>query len=166
MSFAKGSLANLLPENPQLKKVARVIGVSQIDPLALLANIGRDTSGAMSFFERGSTSINTRPVPDEAALEHIIEELPEKPFLVGDDDISMSLAGAQSKIGVHLDDDGMISIPVGGTPSTWILKPDVQNLPGGIYNGSVFKPMGILHISAIISPICPRLYEIWNIPTA
>ena len=127
-------LMNLLPENPQLKKVARVIGVSQIDPLALLANIGRDTSGAMSFLERGSTSINTRPVPDEAALEHIIEELPEKPFLVGDDDISMSLAGAQSKIGVHLDDDGMISIPVGGTPSTWILKPDVQNLPGGVYN--------------------------------
>ena len=57
-------------------------------------------------------------MPDEAALERIIEELPKKPFLVGDDGVSMSLAGVQLKIGMHLGDDGEISIPVEGAPST------------------------------------------------
>ena len=127
-------LMNLLPENPQLKKVARAVGASQLDPLTLLAEIGRDTSGAFPFLERGSTSIISRPIPDETALERIIEDLPKKPFLVGENDVSMSLAGAQSKIGVNLDEHGAISIPVKGTPSTWILKPDVRDLPSGVYN--------------------------------
>lgn len=127
-------IANLLPESHQLEMVARATGASQADPLALLSNIGRDTSGAISFSERGRMRMITRPVPDETALERIIEELSQKPFLVGDDGVSMSLAGVQSKIGVHLDDDGLISIPIDGAPSTWILKPDAKNLPGGVYN--------------------------------
>jgi serine/threonine-protein kinase HipA len=70
-------LTNLLPESQQLEMVARVTGASQADPLALLANIGRDTSGALSFSDRGMTRMTARPVPDEAALERIIEELPK-----------------------------------------------------------------------------------------
>ncbi|TCP61450.1 serine/threonine-protein kinase HipA [Rhodovulum bhavnagarense] len=127
-------IANLLPESQQLEMVARATGASQADPLALLASIGRDTSGALSFARRGVARMTAREVPDEAALERIIEELPKKPFLVGEDGVSMSLAGVQSKIGVHLDDDGVISIPVEGAPTTWILKPDARNLPGGVYN--------------------------------
>lgn len=127
-------IANLLPESQQLEMVARATGASQADPLALLANIGRDTSGAISFAARGQTSMATRAVPDEDALERIIEELPRKPFLVGDEGVSMSLAGVQSKIGVHLDGEGKVCIPIDGSPSTWILKPDAANLPGGVYN--------------------------------
>lgn len=127
-------VANLLPESQQLEMVARATGASQADPLALLASIGRDTSGAFSFAERGFARMTVREVPDEAALERIIEELPKKPFLVGEDGVSMSLAGVQSKIGVHVGEEGMISIPIDGAPSTWILKPDAANLPGGVYN--------------------------------
>ncbi len=145
-------VANLLPESQQLEMVARAIGASQADPLALLANIGRDTSGAMSFSERGLTRMTTRPVPDEAALECIIEELPKKPFLVGDDGVSMSLAGVQSKIGVHLGDDGVISIPVEGAPSTWILKPDAKSLPGGVYNEAL-----CLRLAALVGLEAPEV---------
>lgn len=127
-------VANLLPEDRQLEMVARATGASQADPLALLASIGRDTSGAMSFAARGLTHMASRPVPDEDALERIIEELPKKPFLVGDEGVSMSLAGVQTKIGVHLDDTGAVCIPIDGAPSTWILKPDAAALPGGVYN--------------------------------
>lgn len=127
-------VTNLLPESQQLEMVARVTGASQADPLALLASIGRDTSGALSFSDRGLTRMSTRPVPDETALERIIEELPRKPYLVGEDGVSMSLAGVQSKIGVHVGGDGAISIPIDGAPSTWILKPDAKSLPGGVYN--------------------------------
>ncbi|MGP3699451.1 HipA domain-containing protein [Rhodobacter sp. NSM] len=145
-------VANLLPESQQLEMVARATGASQADPLALLASIGRDTSGAMSFSERGFARMTTREVPDEAALERIIQELPKKPFLVGEDGVSMSLAGVQSKIGVHVGADGVISIPVEGAPSTWILKPDAANLPGGVYNEAL-----CLRLAALIGLAAPEV---------
>ena len=46
----------------------------------------------------------------------------------------MSLAGVQSKIAVAVDDDGRIFIPMNGSPSTHILKPDSPRLPGGVQN--------------------------------
>jgi serine/threonine-protein kinase HipA len=46
----------------------------------------------------------------------------------------MSLAGVQSKMGVALSDDGQISIPVDGAPSTYILKPDSDRLYGSVQN--------------------------------
>lgn len=145
-------VANLLPESQQLEMVARATGSSQADPLALLARIGRDTSGAMSFSERGIARMTTREVPDEAALERIIQELPKKPFLVGEVGISMSLAGVQSKIGVHVGADGVISIPIEGAPSTWILKPDAANMPGGVYNEAL-----CLRLAALIGLAAPEV---------
>jgi serine/threonine-protein kinase HipA len=67
-------------------------------------------------------------------LERIIEELPNKPFLVGDEGVSMSLAGAQTKLAVALDPEGRVCIPMDGSPSTHILKPDAPRLWGGVQN--------------------------------
>ena len=65
-----------------------------------------------------------RPIPSDKALERILEELPTKPFLVGEDGVSMSLAGVQTKLGVAIDAKGRICVPINGAPSTWILKPE------------------------------------------
>jgi len=46
----------------------------------------------------------------------------------------MSLAGVQSKIAVAVDETGRICIPMNGSPSTHILKPDSPRLPGGVQN--------------------------------
>jgi serine/threonine-protein kinase HipA len=73
-------------------------------------------------------------VPNAAALERIIGELPSKPFLVGEDGVSMSLAGVQNKLGVAVDPKGRICIPHDGAPSTHILKPDSESLFGGVQN--------------------------------
>jgi serine/threonine-protein kinase HipA len=67
-------------------------------------------------------------------LEGIIEDLPNKPFLVGEEGVSMSLAGAQTKLAVAVDKAGRICIPMNGSPSTHILKPDSPRLPGGVQN--------------------------------
>ncbi len=67
-------------------------------------------------------------------LESIIEELPNKPFLVGDEGVSMSLAGVQTKLAVAIDDAGCVCIPMNGSPSTHILKPDAPRLYGGVQN--------------------------------
>jgi serine/threonine-protein kinase HipA len=64
----------------------------------------------------------------------MIEDLPNKPFLVGEEGVSMSLAGVQSKVAVAVDCDGRIFIPMNGSPSTHILKPDSPRLPGGVQN--------------------------------
>jgi serine/threonine-protein kinase HipA len=46
----------------------------------------------------------------------------------------MSLAGVQSKIGVAINRDGELCIPLNGAPSTHILKPDSRQLYGGVQN--------------------------------
>lgn len=127
-------IVNLLPEERNLELVARLTGVGKQDALGILAEVGRDTSGALSFAARGSSRMNCRAVETPEEFERILNELPKKPFLVGEEGVSMSLAGVQTKIGVHVDEDGRICIPVDGSPSTWILKPDSPSLWGGVYN--------------------------------
>ncbi|WP_245294807.1 HipA domain-containing protein [Rhizobium rhizosphaerae] len=73
-------------------------------------------------------------MPDAAALERILDELPAKPFLVGERGVSMSLAGVQEKLPVFVGENGAISIPVDGTPFTHILKPDSRRLAGSVEN--------------------------------
>ena len=50
-----------------------------------------------------------REVETEDALERIIDELPRKPFLAGEDGVSMSLAGVQSKLAVRVLEGGRIT---------------------------------------------------------
>ncbi len=127
--------ANLLPEASQLHAVGRILGASPQDVIGILKQIGRDTAGALSIGRPGTTSSKEwRRVPSEAALERIIDGLPGKPFLVGEDGVSMSLAGVQTKLGVAVERDGGICIPVNGAPSTHILKPDSERLFGGVHN--------------------------------
>jgi serine/threonine-protein kinase HipA len=75
-----------------------------------------------------------KPIGPQRNLERIIEELPSKPFLVGEEGVSMSLAGVQSKLGVAIDTRGRLCVPHDGAPSTYILKPDSDRLFGGVQN--------------------------------
>ncbi len=128
--------ANLLPESEQLLSVGHFLGMAPTDVIGILARIGRDTAGALSFGTPGNTSTaGWRPVESEGALERIINELPNKPFLLNEDGVSMSLAGAQTKLGVSIDANGRICIPADGSPSTHILKPDaLKQMWGSVQN--------------------------------
>jgi serine/threonine-protein kinase HipA len=140
--------ANLLPESEQLRTLGQLLGMARSDVVGLLTAIGGDTAGALSFNQAGrASSVQWRPVGKPEELESLIEDLPNKPFLVGEEGVSMSLAGAQSKIAVAIDDDDRICIPMNGSPSTHILKPDSPRLPGGVQNEAfcltLAKRMGI-----------------------
>jgi serine/threonine-protein kinase HipA len=127
--------ANLLPESEQLRTLGQLLGMARSDVIGLLSAIGGDTAGAFSFGQPGrASSVQWRPIGRPEELEKMIENLPNKPFLVGEEGVSMSLAGVQSKIAVAVDDDGCIFIPMNGSPSTHILKPDSPRLPGGVQN--------------------------------
>ena len=108
--------ANLLPESEQLRTLGQLLGMARSDVIGLLSAIGGDTADS------------------PANLERVIEELPNKPFLVGEEGVSMSLAGAQTKLAVAVDDEGRVCIPMNGSPSTHILKPDAPRLWGGVQN--------------------------------
>ncbi len=129
-------LVNLLPEDADaLRMMARILDVPDTDVLALLERVGRDTSGALSFSERGTTGSTIIPINSNADLKKVLNELPAKPFLAGDEGVSMSLAGVQTKLAVRLFDDGRIGIPVDGAPSSHILKPDSPGrLWGSVHN--------------------------------
>lgn len=127
-------LMNLLPEGEPLRAMTRALGAAPEDALGLIAQTGNDLAGALSIAPqqpRGEPGYRT--IPDAGALERIIEELPARPFLVGEDGVSMSLAGAQEKLPVAVI-DGQITVPINGAPSTQILKPDNPRLPGSVQN--------------------------------
>ncbi|WP_186402495.1 type II toxin-antitoxin system HipA family toxin [Sphingopyxis sp. P1IMeth2] len=127
-------LMNLLPEGEPLRAMARALGAAPEDALGLMAQTGNDLAGALSIAPpqpRGEPGYRT--IPDADALERIIEELPARPFLVGEDGVSMSLAGAQEKLPMAFI-DGQIAVPINGAPSTHILKPDNRRLPGSVQN--------------------------------
>ena len=128
-------LLNLLPEDMDaLRVMARIHDVTHTDVLALLEKVGRDTSGALSFAERGTTGDTVVPVGSDADLEKIINDLPARPFLAGEEGVSMSMAGAQKKLPVRLVDGDRIGIPVHGAPSSHLLKPDHPRFRGSVQN--------------------------------
>ena len=135
--------ANLLPENEQLRTLGQLLGMARSDVIGLLSAIGGDTAGALSIGQPGRTSsVQWRPLraPDE--IEAVLDDLPNKPFLVGEEGVSMSLAGAQTKLAVAVDEKGRICIPMNGSPSTHILKPDSPRLPGGVQNEAFCLTLG------------------------
>jgi serine/threonine-protein kinase HipA len=143
-------LANLLPEEEQLRILTRSLGIDQADVLALLEQIGGDTAGALSFGAptdrarwawRPLTELYGLDDPAEA-LERHFEDLGRRPFLAGEAGVRQSLAGGQKKSALAvLDPEGhpvlrlpepgdVLAVPLHGAPSTLIVKPDNPNLPG------------------------------------
>ena len=127
--------ANLLPESEQLRTLGQLLGMARSDVIGLLSAIGGDTAGALSIGQPGRTAtVQWRPLGKPDELERLIEGLPNKPFLAGEEGVSMSLAGVQTKLAVAIDDAGRVCVPINGSPSTHILKPDSPRLWGGVQN--------------------------------
>lgn len=128
--------ANLLPEGTVREQICRSLGISLGNDFELLRSIGGDCAGALSIIE------STEPVPadDPPRYEDVTEETLSQWSInsphafsgkTGHNEIRLSLAGAQDKLPVHLAGE-QIKIPIGGTPSTHILKfasPYYSHLP-------------------------------------
>jgi len=124
---ARPFFENLLPEGEIRAAVARLRQVSERNTFALLGEIGGDCAGAVSLWPPGG-----RPRRDEgyaelseARLARVLEEMARRPLLVADDELRLSLAGAQNKLPVHWD-GARLSLPRGSAPSSHILKPGAR----------------------------------------
>jgi len=132
----RGFFAGLLPEQSQRQLFARNLGISARNDFAMLEQIGGECAGAVTFLPSGQTlqeSVHRyRDLSDEE-LVVVIKTLPRRPLLAGDEDVRLSLAGAQDKVAVKVSGD-RISIPLGGAPSTHILKPAHERFGGLVFN--------------------------------
>jgi serine/threonine-protein kinase HipA len=132
----RGFFAGILPEENKREIIARNLGISARNDYAMLEQIGGECAGAVTFTSAGEAlperNYGYRPLssPDLAA---ILKELPKRPLLAGEKGIRLSLAGAQDKVAVRIEGNE-ISLPLGGAPSTHILKPAVERFTGVVFN--------------------------------
>jgi serine/threonine-protein kinase HipA len=132
----RGFFAGILPEESKREIIARNLGISARNDYAMLEQIGGECAGAVTFIPTGQAlpkhNYHYRKL-DAKELAEILKELPKRPLLAGEKGIRLSLAGAQDKIAVRIDGDE-ISLPLGGAPSTHILKPAVERFAGVVSN--------------------------------
>jgi serine/threonine-protein kinase HipA len=132
----RGYFAGVLPEESKREVIARNLGISGRNDYAMLERIGGECAGAVTFLPAGETlpALNDHYRALSAPeLAEILRELPRRPLLAGETGIRLSLAGAQDKIAVRVEGDA-ISLPLGGAPSTHILKPAVERFAGVVFN--------------------------------
>ena len=132
----RGFFGGLLPEEAKREIIARNLGISARNDYAMLERIGGECAGAVTFVPAGGAlpekNYDYRKLSDNE-LAGILRELPKRPLLAGDKGVRLSLAGAQDKVAVRIE-GGEISLPLGGAPSTHILKPDVERFDGVVFN--------------------------------
>lgn len=118
----------LLPEGQALQAMADVARVPTYDTFGMLARFGRDVAGAGVISDEG---VDDRPGAlahyDADTLDNDVAGLDERPLALYDDS-QLSLPGLQNKL--LLVADGGWARPVGGRPSTHILKAEDRRFPG------------------------------------
>src|SRR5215472_690875 len=132
----RGFFAGILPEESKREMIARNLGISARNDYAMLERIGGECAGAVTFLPQGE------PMPDrrygyrelsDEEIAAILKELPRRPLLAGEEGVRLSLAGAQDKLAVRIEGK-TIGVPLGGAPSTHILKPNVERFEDVVFN--------------------------------
>ena len=123
----------LLPEGDVRASVARQLGISEHSPAKLLRALGKDCAGDISVLEEDDP-YQPPERSEYAPIENALGRIAGNPY----GEISrlrsgnrLSLAGGQEKIALYHDnraelDEGWF-VPLGGSPSTHIIKPQVND---------------------------------------
>ncbi|OJW49954.1 MAG: hypothetical protein BGO67_11440 [Alphaproteobacteria bacterium 41-28] len=136
-SVVRPFFSNLLPDDWARHRVAKLLGVSETNPFAILEIIGGECAGAISLYPEGQIPPKEKPKDYEylegEKLHKILLTLSQRPLLAGEKDIRMSLAGAQDKLAVALIDN-KIALTKGTSPTTHIIKPPISDIPDSVFN--------------------------------
>ncbi len=147
---------NLLPEEGQRILLAGDANMDAADAFGLLAWYGAESAGSVTLLPPEAAphmAEPLRPLPDDA-LEARIRQLPKAP-LTHAAIKRMSLAGAQHKLAVVLQDDALFE-PAGATPSTHILKPDH---PDEDYPHSVINEWFVMRLAKRLGLDVPEVHR-------
>lgn len=127
----------LLLEGEPREVLAQNLGVSAGNDFALLADVGGDCAGAITLVAPESalpSAPEVKPLSSED-LDDLLRELPQRPLAADPKQgIRLSLAGAQPKLPVIIEDD-QIGLPLNtAAASTHIIKPEPARFPGLVDN--------------------------------
>ena len=102
----RGFFAGILPDEAKREIIARILGISARNDYAMLERIGGECAGAVTFIPSGQAlperNYGYRKL-STGELAAILRELPKRPLLAGEEGIRLSLAGAQDKIAVRIE---------------------------------------------------------------
>ena len=135
---ARAAFGGLLPEGDVREVLARNLGISEANDYGLLAEVGGDVAGAITLLPDGvdPPAEPTSDPLDSEQLARLLSELPQRPLAANAGaGIRLSLAGAQPKVPVIIDDEGRMALPTNSAaPTTHILKPEPKRFPGLVDN--------------------------------
>lgn len=133
-NVVRAFFAGLLPEGDAHDTIADEFAVARNDHFGLLGAIGRECAGAVILQPAGSPppgSAGHLELLGEGDLESLVAGLREHPLGADPNmDIRVSGTGVQEKLLLARTADGRWGRPVGGAPSTHILKPQDMRLDG------------------------------------
>lgn len=135
-SECRAYFSGLLPEESQRRLIAKNLGISTNNDFSMLAKIGGECAGAITFVPSGEAPNQGQGVYRDVKINEladILKQLPKRPLLAGESGIRLSLAGVQDKLAVYIDKD-KVALPIDASPSTHIIKPDYGFYEGVVYN--------------------------------
>jgi len=120
---------NLLPKGEALDDIVSAIHLRGASSFEVLGKLGAELPGVLSLLPedaRPDKQQQYRPLSFETLSQRLADR-GRTPLLVSNVHATMSLAGAQDKIGLRFDKKtGRLSDSVGHSPTTHILKPDTR----------------------------------------
>lgn len=157
---------NLLPDNERIRtRLATRYRTTSTEPFDLLATLGRDCVGALQLLPPDSDpgddfySIQGTPL-SEAAVARLLRRTTSGSSVNldadYDDDLRLSVAGAQEKTAL-LKQDGQWLLPQSSTPTTHLLK-----LPMGL----VGNKQADMRTSVENEWLCSRIVTAYDLPCA
>ncbi len=150
----KTFFANLLPEGVPLEEILSVINMRRASAFEIVGQLGAELPGVLSVLPEGkvpSASQQYSTLSVDELSQRIQDRDHSKPLLISNNQSSMSLPGAQDKLGLRFDDRrGLLYDSVGSSPTTHIAKPDSRL--------EKYKP------SAINEYMCMKLAEGVKLP--
>jgi serine/threonine-protein kinase HipA len=136
-ALCRAVFGGLLLEGDAREALARNLGVSVGNDYALLQELGGDCAGAITLLAPDvplPSEAQLKPLDDEQ-LDVLLRDLPQRPLAANPEEgIRLSLAGAQPKLPVVIE-NGAVALPLNAAAATThIIKPEPSRLPGLVDN--------------------------------
>jgi serine/threonine-protein kinase HipA len=136
-AVCRAVFGGLLLEGDAREALARNLGVSVGNDYALLQELGGDCAGAVTLLDPDvplPSEARLRPLDDEQ-LDALLRDLPQRPLAANPEEgIRLSLAGAQPKLPVIIENDE-VALPLNAAAATThIVKPEPSRFPGLVDN--------------------------------
>lgn len=133
-------IEGLLPQGGRRRAIARELGIDPADGYSLIAELGRDCLGAVTFLDEGETEEprygSAISWLSEAELEEVVQPRPTRLLdPARPRRMRFALPGERHKLALVRDEEtGRWAWPEPGVPSTHIIKPEAPERPGLVAN--------------------------------